>query len=209
MPIVKKINLKNLTNFLNDNSYLNIVERTKPHNSDMFFEELLTEHLTINRIINKKSILSDIKGLLNEFIPKKIKKNNFYNIWVKDMAEISKIFCSTTKEDYFNFTLETSRTCRRFHIDNVPIRLLVTYCGRGTEWIPSHASDYSAYYNGEKNEKIIIDQTERKFISPWNIAVFKGQKFKDGENGILHRTPYEALNKISLLMRLDNNEIFQ
>ena len=43
-----------------------------------------------------------------------------------------------------------------------------------------------------------------KFIKPWSIAIFKGQKFKGGTEAILHRTPNEALNKKSLLMCLDS-----
>ena len=105
---------------------------------------------------------------------------------------------------YIYCSIESSRTCKRYHIDNVPIRLLVTYYGKGTEWIPSHACDYSAYYNGENNNKIIKDNAEKKFIDDWNIAIFKGQRYKGGEKAILHRTPDSALGKLSLLMRLDN-----
>ena len=86
----------------------------------------------------------------------------------------------------------------------MPFRLLVTYYGKGTEWFPSHACDYSAYYKGEDNNKIIKKKSEQKFLNTWDIAIFKGQKFVGGENGILHRTPDDALNNKSLLMRLDD-----
>ena len=84
------------------------------------------------------------------------------------------------------------------------MRLLVTYYGKGTEWLPRDACNYSAYYNGESNEKIIKIKNRSKFIKPWSIAVFKGQKIKGGTEAILHRTPDEALNKKSLLMCLDS-----
>ena len=80
----------------------------------------------------------------------------FKRIWVRDMAKISKIYCNILNTDNICFSLETARSCKRFHIDNVPVRLLVTYYGIGTEWIPSNACDYSAYYDGKKNYKIII-----------------------------------------------------
>ena len=79
----------------------------------------------------------------------------------------------------------------------------MTYYGTGTEWLPRHACDYSAYYRGESNEKIILNKKEIKFIDSWNIAIFKGQKFEGGGKGILHRTPDNALNSWSLLMCLD------
>ena len=84
------------------------------------------------------------------------------------------------------------------------MRLLVTYFGKGTEWLPRDACNYSAYYNGESNEKIIKIKNKSRFIKPWSVAIFKGQKFKGGTKAILHRTPDEALNKKSLLMCLDS-----
>jgi len=85
------------------------------------------------------------------------------------------------------------------------VRLLVTYYGIGTEWIPSNACDYSAYYDGKKNNKIIKDTSAIKFMKTWDVAVFKGNKFRGREEGILHRTPDAALYLPSLLMRLNNS----
>tara|TARA_B100001121_G_C18605282_1_gene581480 strand:- start:438 stop:1079 length:642 start_codon:yes stop_codon:yes gene_type:complete len=203
MSLVKKINLDSLIHFSQDNSYLSIVERDKPDDADAFFQELLEEPFNLNKIVAKKTILQDIKRVLDKNLSKKVQANKFYNIWLKDMEKIINLFCITIRENFLNYTLETSRGCKRFHIDNVPIRLLVTYHGKGTEWFPSYACDYSAYYSGKKNEKIIINQKERKFIDPWHVAIFKGQKSCGGEKGILHRTPEEAINGRSVLMRLD------
>ena len=48
--------------------------------------------------------------------------------------------------------------------------------------------------------KIIKDESARKFINKWDIAIFRG-----GKNGILHRTPDSALKYYSsILMRLDD-----
>ena len=125
-------------------------------------------------------------------------------MWTADMAKICKIYCDILNTDAICFSLATSRSCKRFHIDNVPIRLLVTYYGIGTEWIPSNACDYSAYYSGKNNNKIIKDISAIKFMNTWDIAIFKGNKFTGHKKGILHRTPYAAHNYPSLLMRLDN-----
>ncbi len=120
------------------------------------------------------------------------------------MSEICILYSDIINKNSLNFSLKTSRGCKRYHIDNVPVRLLVTYYGKGTEWLPRDACNYSAYYNGESNEKIIKIKNRSKFIKPWSIAIFKGQKFKGGTEAILHRTPNEALNKKSLLMCLDS-----
>ena len=120
------------------------------------------------------------------------------------MSEICILYSDIIKEDTIIFSLKTSRGCKRYHIDNVPVRLLVTYFGKGTEWLPRNVCDYLAYYNGENNDKITKIKNSSKFISSWSIAVFKGQKSKEGKKAILHKTPDEALNKKSLLMCLDS-----
>ena len=38
-----------------------------------------------------------------------------------------------------------------------------------------------------------------EFVNEWDIAIFKG-----GSEGLLHRTPDSALNKNSILLRLDH-----
>ena len=204
MPLVKKIKFNELIKFSKDNSLLSIVERVKPNTSEIFFRQLmLLENLGIKENINAKSCFENIKDILDQYVSKNIRNNNFYNFWIKDMANIIQTFSYIIGELNISLSLETSRSCRRYHIDNVPIRLLVTYYGKGTEWLPSDACDYSAYYEGKKNEEIIKNTNQKKFLNSWDIAVFKGQKFKGIKKGILHRTPDAALNKKSLLMRLD------
>ncbi len=147
----------------------------------------------------KKSSLSDIQNILDEKISCSIINNIFYTNWLKDMSNVCNIFCDIMESNTISFSLGTSRGCTRYHIDNVPIRLLVTYFGKGTEWLPFNAESYKAYFKGQKNEKIIKNTTERKFIKAWDIATFRG-----GTKGILHRTPDSALKSPSLQMRLDH-----
>ena len=206
MSLFKKINYEDLKGFKEQNSYLSFVEREKPERFDLFFKELIAEPLNVNQEVFKATILEDIKDKLDSIISKKIKNNFLYNLWLKDMEHICKIFCDILNEGSISFSLETSRSCKRYHIDNVPMRLLVTYFGKGTEWFPSHACNYTAYYEGRPNEEIIKNLKEKRNLKPWDIAIFKGQKSEGGDKAILHRTPNEALNTRSLLMRLDSSK---
>ena len=198
------IQFRELSAFANDLSTMRIVERDTPKGSDLFFKELLKEPFNVSKEIFQSNSLEDIEFMLNRIIPSKLKNNNFFYFWLKDMANITSVFSQIIKEKSICLALETSRGCKRYHIDNVPMRLLVTYYGRGTEWLPSDAADYDAYYSGKNNKKILINSAKKKFLKKWDIAIFKGQKHKSNERGILHRTPDSALNKISLLMRLDS-----
>ena len=89
-----------------------------------------------------------------------------------------------------DFFLTTRRGCARYHVDNVPLRLLVTYSGQGTEWIPDTAANRTAYISGAPNNEIIKDKSKRQFIANWNVSIFRG-----GSNGLLHRTPDTALKE--------------
>lgn len=53
-----------------------------------------------------------------------------------DIAALADIFGRVTGCDHLRLRLDVVRdeACRRFHLDNVPLRLLCTYRGRGTEY---------------------------------------------------------------------------
>ena len=204
MSLVKIIELKDLNYFFNDNSYLSIVNRDKPKKANSFFKEFLTKPLSIQIQVNKNSILEDIRDEINKNISKNLINNSFYKTWIQDMANISKVYCQILNSDTICLSLDTSRSCKRYHIDNVPVRLLITYHGIGTEWLPSNACDYSAYYDGKNNNEIIKDASAIKFMNTWDIGIFKGNKLTGSAKGILHRTPDNAINCPSLLMRLDD-----
>ena len=203
MQTIKKYSIDN---FYKDDSYLNILDREKPYKSNEFFKNLIAEPFELNINLKKANVFEDIKYYLNKELLKRVQDQIFYYKWIKDMSEICILYSDIIKKNSLNFSLKTFRGCKRYHIDNVPVRLLVTYFGIGTEWLPRDACNYSAYYNGESNEKIIKIKNRSKFIKPWSIAIFKGQKFKGGTEAILHRTPNEALNNKSLLMCLDSDD---
>ena len=200
MSFVEKIDLANLPSFSKNKSYLAIVERKALKGSNIFFKKLILEPFSASGQLSKKSSLSDIQNILDKKVSCSLKNNIFYTNWVKDMSKVCNIFCDIMESNTISFSLGTSRGCTRYHLDNVPIRLLVTYFGQGTEWLPFNAANYKAYFKGQKNESIIKKTTERKFIKTWDIATFRG-----GTEGILHRTPDSALKSPSLQMRLDHS----
>jgi len=199
MNIYQSNKLQDLTNFEKYSAQLGIIERSMPDGADEFFKQLMKSHFRFMSEINKDSAFFDIKNILDKDISEDIRNETLYTEWLNDMAEVCRIFCILEKIDTVSFHLGTQRSCRRYHIDNVPRRMLVTYAGKGTEWIPDEAADRKAFKSGEPNEKIIKDKSALQFINPWDVAVFRG-----GPNGVLHRTPDVALNGPSILMKLDH-----
>ena len=192
-------NIMYLRDFPRQSAKLAIVSRTPKDGSETFFEELKYVPLKIIGPVSKVNSEQNIQDLLYTTIPDYLRKDAFYRRWISDMAQISEMFCDINESDTIGFCLTSQRGCARYHVDNVPMRLLVTYAGQGTEWIPDTAADRRAFERGAPNEEIVKDPSNRQFISPWDISLFRG-----GPRGLLHRTPDSALASPTVLLRLDN-----
>ena len=198
MSILYTNNIEELKNFAEKKNQLTILNRKAPSNAIYFFDKLIKLNFTIIGEVYKSSALSDVRYILDQQFTKVITNDPFYDFWLEDISLLCKLFCDIEKSNYISLWLGSKRGCQRYHIDDVPQRLLVTYAGQGTEWIPDEAADRNAYYNGEPNENIIKDKSATKYIDKWDVAIFRG-----GSNGLLHKTPKTALKTSSVLMRLD------
>lgn len=85
--------------------------------------------------------------------------------------------------------------CPRFHTDNVAIRLITTYYGLATEWLPDQLADRSALgtaFASQINTAGAITDHENNIqqLSTGDVALFKGELWGDNEGrGIIHRSP--------------------
>ena len=199
MTVFEAKDLRDLAVFKHQEGPLAILERQPLEGGDEFFKKLSERPLNVIGIVGKKTSVEEILALLEDEISEDLKSSDFYMQWIIDMAGICNIFCETLATSTIGFCLATQRACQRYHIDNVPLRLLVTYYGKGTEWVPDSAVDRLAYDSGMPNDKILTNTNGRKFLNAWDIAIFRG-----GKTGILHRTPESVINgESSILMRID------
>ena len=190
--------LESLESFAYQTKQLAIFERKKPDDADAFFRKFRSHSFAITGEVSEAGALEDIRFILENDLPTDIREDPFYNIWLNDMAQVCSLFCKVEQSATIQMWIGSKRGCRRYHVDNVPRRLLVTYDGKGTEWLPDNAGDRNAFAEGEPNEKIVKDHAARQFMTEWDISIFRG-----GAAGLLHRTPDDALNGHSILMRLD------
>ncbi len=191
--------IKHLLDFPQQTAQLAIVARTPQAGAETFFEKLKHVPLKIIGQVSKVNSLENIDDMLSRSIPDFLREDAFYRLWISDMAQISEMFCDINDSDTIGFCLSSQRGCARYHVDNVPMRLLVTYAGQGTEWIPDISADRRAFESGAPNEEIVKDPSNRQFMNPWDISLFRG-----GPRGLLHRTPDSALKNPTVLLRLDN-----
>ncbi len=82
----------------------------------------------------------------------------------------------------------TDDACRKFHKDRTDIRLITTYCGRGSQWMDAASPD--------------IDPPVHE-LAPFHMAAFQGKR-RNKPQRILHRSPpLGPLDKSRLLLVLD------
>ena len=203
MSVYQASNIQSLREFSKTENQLAVLERCPLKGADKFFNKLMQSDFSLIGQAFKDSSLEDIKFILEEDIPKELQSDPFYPLWVADIASLCKVFCDVLVTESVSLQLSTKRGCRRYHVDNVPMRMLVTYAGKGTEWISDEVVDRQAYESGKTNEEILKDLTETQYMNIWDVAIFRG-----GKKGLLHRTPDAALMGPSVLLRLDHENFW-
>lgn len=91
--------------------------------------------------------------------------------------------------------------CPRFHVDHVPVRLITTYAGIGSQWLEEGAMDrlQLGQADAEPQGAASIRQ-----LNSGDVALLKGEKWHGNEGfGLIHRSPQPASGERRLLLTLD------
>lgn len=100
-----------------------------------------------------------------------------------DVAALTRLFSDLTGARLVDLRLEAVRqdACWRFHYDHVRLRLLCTYCGPATQWVPAEAR--KAALAGQRDYDGPLHELPR-----FAVALFKGA-LAPGQVGVVHRSP--------------------
>ncbi|AIG03854.1 Protein of uncharacterised function (DUF1826) [Pseudomonas fluorescens] len=89
--------------------------------------------------------------------------------------------------------------CPRFHVDHVPVRLITTYAGIGSQWLREGGMDRRQLGQADVQPSERIEQ-----IHCGEVALLKGEKWRGNEGyGLIHRSPALAANERRLILTLD------
>lgn len=116
---------------------------------------------------------------------------------VADVAETLGAFASVagTTRMRVSFGAVNTDKCRKFHVDFVGLRLVLTYAGPGTEWLPNSAVDRAALAHPldcpcDANKKIVRSEGEIRRAKAGDVVILKGGKFHgDPTRAAVHRSP--------------------
>ena len=99
--------------------------------------------------------------------------------------------------------------CPRFHTDNLPCRLISTYIGHATEWLPNYAVDRSQLGHGagglpDKTSGIYTHPESIQQLNAGDVALMKGSGWDGSEDlAIVHRSPELSTGEKRLILTLD------
>jgi hypothetical protein len=122
--------------------------------------------------------------------------------WLSDDAdELMRMFTALSGAHALLVRLEAVANdgCSRFHADNVRYRLVTTYRGAGTEWLPPP-------YPEAAGEGCIAPTGRVERLETGWIAVMRGRKMETGDMlAILHRSPpMQGIEQPRLFLTIDD-----
>ncbi len=150
---------------------------------------------------SKNDLLSQLEDYFEKELPQ-------CPLLLQDIVKALDIFEQTTKASTFRLLLASISTnmCRKFHTDINYLRLLCTYIGPGTLWLPNEAADQLDRQRGKAYQEDYIDPHLIQQARTGDLVILKGALFPDG-NAVLHRSPtIEDDGEVRLLLRIDTND---
>lgn len=99
--------------------------------------------------------------------------------------------------------------CPRFHVDRIPVRMIATFCGPGTEWLPNALVDRNRLGAREPGKPPatgagIPEPVTPCSLSAGDVALMKGENWVGNEgNGLVHRSPAVAAHTPRLIATVD------
>ncbi len=126
----------------------------------------------------------------------------------KDIETIIKAFEKITSAKFFRLHLLSinNNMCSKFHTDINDLRLLCSYSGSGTCWLPSIAVERLNHQINKSDDEVAYDQRLVQQANVGDIVILKGALYPESE-GVLHKSPrFEDGERNRILLRIDTNQ---
>ena len=193
---------ESLTRILDDDVNLAVWNRQlPPHIADfstllLSLNEPLAESLSLEMPDDEAE--PDLHGLASGF-----SDVQGYEGFIADLSWLVRAFACLLGARRIGLRLRVldKAMCPRFHVDHVPVRLITTYAGIGSQWLMEGAMDRRQLGkpDAEPQDNSLIGQ-----IASGDVALLKGEKWHGNEGfGLIHRSPQLAAGERRLILTLD------
>ncbi|MFC0338244.1 Protein of unknown function [Kushneria avicenniae] len=126
---------------------------------------------------------------------------------VDDVMGLARLMALLMEADTLRIKLRLleETMCPRFHCDNVTVRLITSWLGPGSEWLPEHALDRQGLGAPSPDKpEIVVNPNAIKRLATGDVALIKGSAWRgEGRGGLAHRSPSLAPGQRRLMMSID------
>lgn len=128
-----------------------------------------------------------------------------------NIAELVDMYCCLfeLKRAGLRLAVLDRAMCPKFHVDRVPCRLVTTYQGEATEWLPHQAVNREKlgarnYGHSNNQSGLFKNKHDIQQLNRGEVALLKGELWEGNENaGLVHRSPAIPAQQRRLLLTLD------
>jgi hypothetical protein len=172
-------------------------QRRLSHPVQAYATSLAKHQIKIVRAMSPEEVFS----ILNNLLPDSQNKNAF----LEDVHLLSDMMCCIFDCKSVGLRLATldHAMCPKFHTDKISGRLICTYMGEGTQWLP-HADDDLEALDQSKTHLQKIDGLAILSAKKGDVLLLKGDAWpKNQGKGAIHRSPPSSLSQRRVLLTLD------
>ena len=168
-------------------------------NSDLQFSELINKNFSIDFLVDKI-------GVDEKLIP-------FY----EDIQYLTKLFCELfdIRDAWLRIDAIDKPMCPRFHADHLKCRLVTTYYGPGTQWLPNSLVNRNKLGHGNNGladdiSGLFSKKSDIENLDVGDIGLLKGEAWVNNEGlGLVHRSPHTDSNYKRLYVTIDFGDLYR
>ena len=194
----REINISIWKRNLNSN-ILHASEILLTKNSDLQFSELINKNFSIDFLVDKI-------GADEKLIP-------FY----EDIQYLTKLFCELfdIRDAWLRIDAIDKPMCPRFHADHLKCRLVTTYYGPGTQWLPNSLVNRNKLGHGNNGladdiSGLFSKKSDIENLDVGDIGLLKGEAWVNNEGlGLVHRSPHTDSIYKRLYVTIDFGDLYR
>ncbi len=154
---------------------------------------------------DREALESFEDDLFNELKRWRTREPDFSRWVANDMCTNIRTFMDVTnaKEVFVKIEPVADDKCRLFHVDKNLLRMLCTYVGEGTLWLPNDKVERKSLGEGP-HEDIVLDPQAIFQAPKLDVLVLKGERWLHNiVGGAVHRSPPLRDGDKRLLLKVD------
>lgn len=193
------------TDIYQDETNMAIWQRNLP----LSLQKTVSEFVALNPTFQASMTLAPTAALAR--ISETLGSSGAYLELSENLAELVDMFSCLfeLKRVGLRLTVLNTAMCPKFHVDVVPCRLITTYQGAATQWLPHHLVDRTklgraSYGVADEQSGLFQSSCHIEQLRCGDVALLKGEAWSGNEGaGLVHRSPSWAKGDARLLLTLD------